>query len=188
MNDIKRYFENRLKEDEQIIWCGKPKDGILVKHADLILIPMSVILMGFALIFDYVLIRYNAPFIFVSIGIVLTLTGIYFLFIRFYTDKARRKNIFYCLTTKRILMLSGRKHNNLKELPLRDIIQLEKSEDKDGSGFILFGFTNPLFPWLFGTISTSNEKISGLESLTDVNDVYEKISTALNAAATRQKS
>ncbi len=181
MNELEKYFESRLKEDEQIIWCGKPKDGILIKHADLILIPMSVILMGFTLIFDYISIKYSAPLVFVSIGIILTFASFYLLLIRFFTDIARRKNIFYCLTTKRILKLSGRRHDKFQTLHLRDIVQLEKTEEKDGSGFILFGSTNPLFPWLFGTLSLSKERIPGLESLTDVDGVYNKINSAINS-------
>ena len=49
---------------------------------------------------------------------------------------------------------------------------MEKSVEKDGSGFIIFGGTNPLYPWLLGGFYFTEAEVPGLDLLPDVASVY----------------
>ena len=164
-------FNQYLKEGEVILWSGKPRQGLQLRDADIILIPASIILIGFAVILDYTLIHYDSPFIFKVIGLLFAIAGIYMIGIRFLLDIRRRKQTFYCITNRRVLMISGRK-KKIKTLPLKNIEQLDKTEERDGSGFIIFGNTNPLWPWLLGKFYMSGAHIPGLEMLPDVRTVF----------------
>lgn len=180
MKPFEEYFNTKLKDNEKILWCGKPKSGITLKYVDLILIPMSLILLGFTLFFDYMLLTYeNVSPVYIPLGVLLTVTTVYMVFVRFYVNTERRKNILYCLTDKRILRLAGRKLNKFQSIHLHNIVSLDKISDKDGSGLILFGTSNPLFPWLLGTFRFSTGTFPGMESIADVENVYEKINTAI---------
>jgi len=68
-------------------------------------------------------------------------------------------------------VIAGRK-KKLSTLPLKNIDRLDKTEEKDGSGFIIFGNTNPLWPWLLGKFLMSSDTVPGLILLPDVNAVY----------------
>jgi len=164
-------FDKYLKEGEAILWSGQPKSGMQLRDADIILIPISIILIGFAVVLDYVMTQFESPFIFKVAGILIALAGMYVGGIRFFLDRSKRKHIFYCITSKRILVISGRKRK-LQTLPLKNIDRLDKTEEKDGSGFIIFGETNPLWPWLLGKFIMSGSNVPGLEMLPDVRSVY----------------
>ncbi len=165
-------FQKYLKEGEKILWTGQPQRGIKIRDADIILIPVSIILIGFAVILDYVLMNYDSPLAFKALGVMFALGGIYSGGIRFILDASHRRKTFYCITNKRVLVLSGSK-KTLKTLPVKNIDQLDKTEERDGSGFIIFGNTNPLWPWLLGKFYMSGDSIPGLEMLPDVNTVFD---------------
>ncbi|MCS6917488.1 MAG: hypothetical protein RMK52_05085 [Chitinophagales bacterium] len=171
MDPLRQVFLPYLKEGETILWTGSPKRGHLLRDADIILIPFSIILLGFAGIIDYIVIAYRASLPYQVIAVSFAAAGIYMAGIRFIRDYYRRKHICYCITNQRVLRLSGRRRK-LVTLPLRNIERLDKSEEKDGSGFILFGNTNPLWPWLFGKFYFASQPLPGLELIPEVNRVF----------------
>jgi hypothetical protein len=164
-------FSGLLKEGESIVWSGKPVGGILIRDTDIILIPISIILLGFSVALDYVMIYFESAFIFKFIGVSFALLAVYLGGIRFVLASIRRKRIAYCITNKRVLVISGRK-KKLQTLPLKNIDRLDKTEEKDGSGFIIFGNTNPLWPWLLGGFYMTGNNIPGLALLPDVQSVF----------------
>ncbi len=178
---IEENFIPKLKPNENILWCGAPKRGFLLKDSDMILIPISIIMLGFSFILDYILISYDSPLLYKPLGVVFTLIGLYIGFFRLVLDARRRKNTMYCLTNKRILRLDGKHSGQFQTLQLKDIQQLDKTIEKDGSGFILFGTINPLIPWLLGGFTTTKAVLPGLEFVPDVELVYEKISLAISS-------
>lgn len=165
-------FRQYLKEGEQVLWTGKPKAGLLLRDADIIVLPVSIILIGFAVVLDYVMLQMESPLVFKALGVFLAMAGIYFGGLRFFLDRQKRRNIFYAITNKRVLVISGSKQK-LKTLPLQNIDRLDKTEEKDGSGFIIFGTANPLWPWLLGKFVSAGNHVPGLEMLPDVNSVYQ---------------
>ncbi len=160
-----------MKDGEIILWEGKPMSGFRFRDTDIILIPISIILLGFSVMLNYILIHFESDFIFKVIGIALAMLAIYTGGLRFFFNAQKRRRTFYCITNKRILMISGRK-KKLQTLPLKNIDRLDKTEEKDGSGFIIFGSTNPLWPWLLGSFYMTGDTIPGMQMIPDVKEVF----------------
>src|ERR1051326_1652154 len=93
-------FQSFLKEGENILWSGKPIGGIQIRDADIILIPVSIILLGFSVMLNYILIHFGSDFISQFIGVVIAVAAIYLGCIRFIADLIKRKRTFYCVTTR----------------------------------------------------------------------------------------
>lgn len=164
-------FTERLKEGEFIEWAGQPKGGLQIREVDLILIPASIILLGFAAITDLVAFGFDSGMMMKIVGILLSYAGIHMGVIRFIKDARRRAKTFYCLTNKRLLMISG-SSQKLKTLPLKNVERMELTEEKNNCGHITFGSTNPLWPFLFGHFYLSLENIAGLENISEAKKVY----------------
>jgi hypothetical protein len=180
MNNQNILFNQYLKENETIEWSGTPKQGILIRDLDMLVIPMSFILFGFALIIDYAVIRYDAPWLFKSLGFVLSVSFIYVGILRFFINARHRRNIHYAITSKRVLLFnSGSK--KLQTLPLRNIEDLDITIEKDGSGFITFGSLNPVWPWLFGGFYFSKNDLPGLELIPNAKIVYNILNNLLDS-------
>ncbi len=175
---LKEQFNALLKDKEIILWTGKPVRGIKLRDADIIILPMSIILLGFSGMLDYVLFKLQAPVIFRVIGFLFGLIAIYMGVIRILLNSTKREKTFYCITTKRVLMLSGSKMK-LQTLPLKNIERIDLTEEKDGTGFIIFGNTNPLWPWLLGSFYMSGDNIPGLQMLPDVKKVFDLLQDEL---------
>lgn len=165
-------FESYLKPGESILWTGQPKPGIQIRDADMILIPMSIILIGFSIILNYTLFHYRANLILLIFAIAIGIAGIYGGALRFFSDAAKRARTHYCITTHRVIVLTAKQKPAIKTLPLKNIDRMDITEEKDGSGFIIFGNTNPLYPWLLGGFYFSHDAVPGLELLPDAKLVY----------------
>lgn len=71
-------------------------------------------------------------------------------------------------------------------MPLKNIERLERTIEKDGSGFVIFGSTNPIYPWLFGNFYFSGEAIPGLIQIEDVTYVYDLLITLIKTEISPQ--
>jgi hypothetical protein len=177
-------FSNLLKPEEKMLWSGQPKPGILFRDADMLLIPMSIILIGFAIILDFALLHYKASLFLQLFGILLAGAGLYMGLIRYFLDAAKRARTFYCITDKRVIVSVGRKKPVVSTIPLKNIDRMEITIEKDGSGFLIFGNTNPLYPWLLGGFFFTGESVPGLELLPDVKLVYNIINQQIKVPVT----
>ena len=169
-SEVEKIFTPHLKEKEKILWCGMPRQKILLRDMDMILVPISIIAIGFGIFLNFAVFYYG-EFLFLPISFTIVVAGLYIGIIRFFRDAKRRKSLWYCVTDKRILVITGSTKNNLATLPLKDIEQLDYTEEKDGSGFILFGNVNPLWSWLFGKFFFTRGAIPGFELVPDVSKV-----------------
>jgi hypothetical protein len=165
-------FQPFLKPGEKIVWTGQPKQGLLIRDADMIAIPMSIMLFGFALLLDYLSVAFDVHWITRVSAVFFSGLFVYLGVLRFFVAAKRRRYIRYCLTTKRILVITGKK-NMLETLPLGQIERAEITAEKDGSGHISFGNSNPVWPWLLGTFYFSSAPVPGLELIPDLERVYE---------------
>jgi hypothetical protein len=172
-------FVPMLREGEMIVWTGKPKNGIRLIESDRIFLPMSIILIGFSGFLDYVMIYYQPGIFYIIITLTLNLIAVYTSIGRFILSKMRREKTFYCITSQRILKCINDSPPKWSTLPLKNIEKIEYTQENDGAGFILFGDTNPLFPWLLGSINFSKEEFPGFEMIPDVKKVYQIIISLL---------
>ena len=173
MEELRKKFEGHIKENEHIVWCGRPKQGILIRDVDLIAIPMSLILFGFSIVLNYAIYNYYPGISFMFLGFMLSFVCVYAGIIRFFRNSWHRKYLFYCITTKRVLVIKGKKKEKLSTLPLKNIESLEITTEKDLSGFITFGTVNPVWPWLLGGFYFTSENIPGIELVPNVGQVYD---------------
>lgn len=130
-----------LENDENLLWTGKPKSGVVFRQADIFLIPFSVLWCGFAIFW---VIMASQAGIFALFGIPFVIIGLIFVFGRFIIDSKQRENTTYGLTEDRIIIKSGITSKKIKSLNIRTLSDIEYSEKNDGSGTISFGPKNPM--------------------------------------------
>jgi len=172
---IEKELTGYLKEDEVIRWLGQPIGGIRLKDADMIVIPVTIILLGFGTVLDVQAIHYHADFIFIFFGFMITLLALYLIFPRFIVDKRKREQTYYCITSLRVLVLelNGRKKRKFQSLPLQAITNMQIIDKKNDEGYISFGENNALFSWLMGRFYNSTETIPGFDKIKNVAMVFE---------------
>ena len=80
-------IKHQLKQDEFIIWRGKPDKGLNFHFIDLILSVFGIFILGFAIalwrtsyLLDF------SDMIYLGLAVLLTCLGLYFLFVRYFVE------------------------------------------------------------------------------------------------------
>ena len=152
-------IRRRLERGEQLLWSGRPVQGITLRAQDVFLIPFSLLWGGFAIFWEAIALSIvfvaggdggdggGAPMavaiIFPLFGLPFVLIGLYLIFGRFFVDARRRARTFYGVTDSRIIIVSGLLSQNVKSLNLRTLTDLSMSEKASGVGTITFGPVHP---------------------------------------------
>lgn len=132
-------LQSYLEPNERLLWSGTPRGGIKLRAQDAVLIPFSVLWCGFAIFWTVSVSSTNAPAFFKLWGLMFVGIGLFFVFGRFFTDSRKRRNTFYGVTNRRVLILSGLAGKELRSLNLRAIPEILLKQHADGSGTISFG-------------------------------------------------
>lgn len=143
-------LQGSLSSGESLLWAGQPKQGILIRGSDGLMIPFSLLWGGFAIFWELGAYATGAPGFFLLFGGMFVLMGLYFIFGRFIADSIKRKATYYGLTNDRILILTEFPSHKLKSLNLRTLSDISLSDRSDGSGTITFGQENPMAAWMGG--------------------------------------
>ncbi len=167
-------FQSRLKENETIHWYGQPAGGLLIREKDLLLIPGSIILVGFAGLMNVIAFYFYNSLLLQVFAVGVSALAVYLGLFRFLADIRRRRRIHYCVTNFRVMMCSGRRQT-LRTLPLKNIERMDLAEEKNGRGHISLGNTNPLWAWLFGQFMLSSEHLPGFENIDHAREVFQLI-------------
>lgn len=176
-------FEDDLLKNERLLWVGQPDPKALFTVADIFLIPFSIFWSGFVLIFVAVIskvgwfgVLFILPFV---------LLGVYFLVGRFIYKIWKRKNTFYAVTTRRVLILTTLFTRSLQAVFIDTIPTVHKSA-RFGRGTITFGNRNfwsslyantgmGIFGWPYGKESPTFYDIKDVNKVFDlVNDLRNK--------------
>ena len=114
--ELVQELRDNLNEGEELLWIGRPQQGIMFRYEDILAVPFSIVwALGPAISVTIVLTMTDAAAT-SDIGLVLTMCvicvaflvmGSYLLFGRFIADKRRRANTIYAVTNCRALILSG---------------------------------------------------------------------------------
>jgi len=170
----------QLRSGESLLWTGRPRQGISLRMADLLLIPFSILWSGSAFWWEYTVIR-EGVWVFAVIGMVMVAIGAYFLVGRFLAEAYRRSRTCYGLTDRRVVIVCGKR---VRTLDLRSIKEMSLSESKGGEGAISFGRPDDL-PWWYGNWWPSVERPVGeqLELIREPRRVFEQIRSARRAVA-----
>lgn len=145
-----RLFQPYLLPHEHILWTGQPKQGLILRPSDALLIPFSLFWAGFAFLWNVgvwgglgEIPGEGAPLMFKLFGLPFLVIGFYFLIGRFVHDAAIRRNTAYALTDHRAIILRGLRFRKFTSLDLDRLPALELSERGDGSGSIGFEGSSP---------------------------------------------
>lgn len=104
-----------LLDGEFLIWCGRPRQGIVLRRIDIVLIPFSIFACAFFSFWSYFAIRhFPIPLKFLSL--LAMGFGFYLAYGRFLLDARRRRNTIYSITNKRCFWINERKKTVEQEL------------------------------------------------------------------------
>ena len=172
-------FRDELNPGERIIWTGQPQQGIVLRLADIFLIPFTFLWGGFVLVGAFsVVMDGSTPFPFMLFGIPFVIVALYITIGRFFVDMAQRSATYYALTHERVIILSGLLHQNIKSVNFRRLQEINVSTRSNGRGTITFGHSNPLAFMYAGTglpNMSMYHMAPSFEMIDHVKTVYQKI-------------
>ena len=176
-------LQRELGAGERLLWAGKPRAGLLLRPADALVIPFSLLWAGFACYWEYSVITSGAPLILVLWGIPFVLAGAYMVVGRFFTDARRRERTVYGLTSERVI-IAGSGARSITSLSLRTLTDVTLVEDGDGSGSIAFG-PGAQSAWMrsLGPRPRRGPAPPTFELIPRAKEVYEAIRAAQRGAA-----
>jgi hypothetical protein len=128
-----------LRPGEELLWAGRPKQGIWLRAADAYLIPFSVMWGGFAIFWEVMAVRSRVSAGMAIWGIPFVLIGLYVLFGRFVHAARVRRQVAYGLTAERVIVLGGRRGKKVRSYRLDSLTDLGLHEYADGTGTIDLG-------------------------------------------------
>jgi hypothetical protein len=166
-----------LARGERLLWSGAPRQGLVLRPADALLVPFSLLWGGFALFWEASVLLSAAPLFFRLWGVPFVLVGLYLIAGRFWYDAWRRGRTTYGVTTERVLIAAGRQVKSLDLRTLSDVT-LELEQRRDGSGTITFGPSAPWGSWYAGTAWPGVRPPAAFEMVPDAKRVYELIREA----------
>jgi hypothetical protein len=137
-------LDSHLLPDEKVLWTGGPWQGLLLRPADVFMIPFSLCWGGFALMWNVTVWKGDAPIDFKLFGLPFLIIGAYVTVGRFLIDAMARRHIIYAVTNKRVLIERKFLLRTIKSLDINRLPTLELIERSDGSGTIRFG-ANSIF-------------------------------------------
>jgi hypothetical protein len=147
-------FHGVLTEGERLLWTGQPEPRLFTA-IDFFLVPFSIVWGGFAIFWEFMVlttIRGKAgpvAVIFPLFGIPFVLAGLYFIFGRFIYKQWRRRNTYFAVSNRRVMI---RYRGNLQSLYIDTLPVLDLSvKQSDGSGTLKFGHTPLLAGMYFNT-------------------------------------
>ena len=134
-------FQPYLFAGENILWTGRPKQGLALSGRDVFLIPFSLLWGGFAIFWNVSVWTFpktgeSVDWFMPLWGLPFLIAGVYLIFGRFFHDAAIRKRLFYAVTDQRILVLRGSNSAKLKSLDIDRLPKLELTEHSDSTGTI----------------------------------------------------
>jgi hypothetical protein len=182
-------IEFDLGRGERLLWSGMPRQGLMLRQNDRVMIPFSLVWAGFVVFWESSVIIEHAPLWFAAWGIPFVCAGIYVVFGRFFYDAWRRAGTAYGLTTERVL-ISTRGFNtgaSVTSFDLASLPTMSLTEQANGRGSIAFGqlaFEQSTFgrrnePW--STTWGGIPSVPTFEFIPDAKAVYDQIRAARDA-------
>jgi hypothetical protein len=171
-------ISRELGSGERLLWTGQPKQGIVLRRADLYMVPFSLMWGGFAFFWEYSVLTHDAPFFFSLWGIPFVVMGIYITGGRFFLEAKQREKTFYAVTNERILIVSGLVSRRIKSLNIRTLSDVSLDQTSDGSGTITFGPANPFSSFTSYNPWPGMPQTPALDSIPQAKSVYETIRRA----------
>ena len=179
--EAEQEITRELTAKESLIWAGRPRQGIVFRSSDVLLIPFSLFWGGFAIYWEAGVLSSDSPLFFRLWGIPFVLVGFYLVAGRFFFESYQRGKTFYGLTSDRVIIVSGMSTRIVKSLNLRTLTDISVTERSDRSGTITFGQTGAIHS-LLGNSSWpgAGQGVPCFDLIPNAKEVYEKIRSARN--------
>jgi hypothetical protein len=146
MQNLTALIRPHLDAGEQILWSGRPRQGIVLRYIDAFLIPFSAVwalgVMYWTLLAFGTVLKKQASnpslidWPFLLVGSWMSLYGLYMLFGRFIADAYHRSKLVYAITDQRALILSLRPWSSSTSIALTDLQNHQVVEYRSGRGTI----------------------------------------------------
>lgn len=128
-----------LRPGERVLWEGRPDVRAYSLRGAWFLVPFSLLWGGFAIFWEYQVIRGGAPWFFAVWGVPFVGIGLYMIFGRLLVARREARNTAYGITDQRVIILGGAVRQTLTELDLRDLPMAQLEDQGRGLGTITFG-------------------------------------------------
>lgn len=173
---------DNLSINERVLWSGAPRQGLVLRASDLLMIPFSLLWGGFALFWEYSVFNSDAPLMFRLWGIPFVLVGLYMIAGRFVVEAWQRAYTDYAVTSERIIIRSGIFKRQMKSLDLRAMGEFSLTENRKGEGTIVFGVS--LAGNMFSGLASwpGVEGLQRFDTIAEAAKVYQLIRRAHSAA------
>ncbi len=102
----------------------------MLRLADALLIPFSLVWGGFAIFWEVSVVNSRAPFFFSLWGVPFILIGLYLIAGRFFADAYQRQRTFYAVTSERVIIISGFFKDSVKSINVKAVSDISLSEKK----------------------------------------------------------
>jgi len=168
-----------LDPGERLLWTGYPVLGIRLRASDGYLVPFSLMWGGFAIFWEVMVFREDAPFFFRLWGVPFVAVGLYLIVGRFFWDAYCRGRTVYALTDRRIIIVDGGFSRTSRTVNLKTLPELSLTERRDGSGDIALGVS----AGFSGLWPSRGVQAPALELLPNVREVFNLIRQAQRNAA-----
>jgi hypothetical protein len=134
-----------LGKGEQLLWAGRPRQGLVLRASDGLLIPFSLMWGGFAIFWEAMAINQGAPIFFCLFGIPFVVVGMYLMIGRFWVDAYQRSRTVYGVTSERIVIISSPCGRRMRSLNIETVPDVTLTERSNGGGTITFAALPPFF-------------------------------------------
>ncbi len=184
MDDIAFMFRGELGKDERLLWFGRPRQGLALRRSDMFMIPMSVFMGIFFIVWWFLKPEFDQSghFLKYLLAVPIVLWCVYFMIGRFILDAYLRSKTNYAVTNQRILILSGSSNTDIRSLDLKTLNDITLKLNKIGSGTVLFGPPTPRGMIYDGTPLPGSRRYMppAFELIEDARKVYEVVRQAQN--------
>ena len=154
-----------LEPGEQLLWSGRPGQGVRLRRADAFAIPFSLIWAGFTAVWEIEAIRSGEPLFMRLWGIPFLVLGAYLVVGRFVADARLRRNTVYGVTDRRVILVSGLFSRSTTSHLLRAVPAITLSERRDGEGDVVLDATDMNHVATGGMVSLGSSVPPALEFL-----------------------
>jgi hypothetical protein len=141
-----KHLKKTLLEHEQVLWIGRPKQTAVFTSVDRSLVPFSILWGGFAIYWEFLIVvskddtGTGSPLVFIILGLPFALFGVYTILGRFIYKAWAKRNTYYAITNKRIIVLDKAKEI-LQTTDIRSIPSIKRTIGPNGVGTVKFGKT-----------------------------------------------
>lgn len=167
-----------LGPGERLLWSGFPRQGLLLRPTDLLMIPFSLLWGGFAIFWEMTVLRDGAPLLFALWGVPFVIIGLYITLGRFFYDALRRRDTFYGLTDQRAIIAMRLPTRSVRSFSLASLTNVVLDERANGVGTIVLGPTPPPTWSKRQTAMMSTQIENSFDLISDAKHVFDLIREA----------